>query len=55
MSHLSLLENSGNLYFKYENVGARKRIHYSCEDVIEKSVHHYYILPSPGKPCDATW
>ena len=37
----------------FSGVRARKRIHYSCEDGIEKSVPRDHRLSSLGKPPDA--
>ena len=40
-------------YFKIKKQKwARKRIHYSCEGRIEKSVAWDHRLSSLGKPCD---
>ena len=44
------------LFFQYEMrylVVSKKKIHYSCEDGIEKSVPHDHCLSSFGKPRDA--
>ena len=44
-------------FFQYENAvfngQQEKRLHYLCEDRIEKSIPRTHSLSSLGKPCDA--
>ena len=44
------------MYFEYKMqylVASKKKIHYRCEDGIEKSVPRDHCLSSLGKPRDA--
>ena len=52
--HLGLFRDFWKLIFKLNKQWwARKRIHYSCEGKIEKSVPRDHLLSSLGKPRDA--
>ena len=55
--HISVYSEISGSFFKhkmrYLMVSIRKRIHYSCEGEIEKSVSQDHRLPSLGKPRDA--
>ena len=59
MSHLNDSGFSGSLFHVFSNIKcgtkwwARKRIHYSSEAVIEKSIPPDHRLASLSKPCDA--